>query len=480
MMHMAVSNLTLISVGSVVAFLGFMAALAVVGRVPLKYSIRNLIVRWPVTLLMAAAFTLVVALLTVMLAFVNGMYRLTEGSSQPGNVMVLSDGATDELFSNLGNGSDVKAIESLPSIVRDENNKPLASWEVYIVVNQEIENAQKVGRKRRFVQVRGVDDGVIAAKVHNMPLHEGGQWFSPAGSEDSSGNMVDDKAKQPLKISAALSCVVGPGITQAKLKEDRSPSGGGSMIQAVLGEGIARELGKDKGKPSLEIGDTFSLGPRVWIVKGIMQSAGSTFDSEVWAKRSLVGIWFGKENASTLVLRTENATAAHEMAEDLTKNYKKSAVQAQVESDYYDKLNATNLQFLLTIVIVTIIIAVGGVFGVMNTMFAAISQRTKDIGVLRIIGFTGWQVLVSFFLEALFLALVGGLLGCAIGSLSNGLTATSIVGSGGGGGKSVVLKLIVDMKILAAGMIISLAMGTIGGLIPALFAMRVRPLESLR
>ena len=83
--------------------------------------------------------------------------------------------------------------------------------------------------------------------------------------------------------------------------------------------------------------------------------------------------------------------------------------------------------------------AVGGVFGVMNTMFAAISQRIKDIGVLRILGFARWQILVSFFLESLVLALVGGLLGCALGSLADGWTATSIVCSGQGGGKSVVL-----------------------------------------
>ena len=78
--------------------------------------------------------------------------------------------------------------------------------------------------------------------------------------------------------------------------------------------------------------------------------------------------------------------------------------------------------------------AIGGVFGVMNTMFAAISQRIKDIGVLRILGFARWQVLASFFLEALILALVGGALGLALGSVSNGWTASSIVSSGQGGG----------------------------------------------
>src|SRR5215468_6779183 len=93
----------------------FLILLIVISKVPLGYNIRNLFVRWPITLLTALAFTLVVGLLTVMLAFVNGMSRLTEGSGHPGNVMILSDGATDELFSNLAK-SDTTNIERQPGV----------------------------------------------------------------------------------------------------------------------------------------------------------------------------------------------------------------------------------------------------------------------------------------------------------------------------------------------------------------------------
>jgi ABC-type antimicrobial peptide transport system permease subunit len=100
--------------------------------------------------------------------------------------------------------------------------------------------------------------------------------------------------------------------------------------------------------------------------------------------------------------------------------------------------------------------------------------------VLRILGFRRWQILVSFFLESLAIALLGGLLGCALGYLVDGLTATSIVTGSGGGGKTVILKLVVDLNILSAGLLFTLVMGAIGGLLPALSAMRLRPLESLR
>jgi ABC-type antimicrobial peptide transport system permease subunit len=147
----------------------------------------------------------------------------------------------------------------------------------------------------------------------------------------------------------------------------------------------------------------------------------------------------------------------------------------------HEKLNTTNQQFLVAILFVVVIIAIGGIFGIMNTMFAAISQRIKDIGVLRIIGFARWQILTSFFLESLFLALIGGIVGVSLGSLVHGSTATSMMSSGaGGGGKSVVLKLVVDANILLGGVLFSLAMGCLGGLLPALSAMRLKPLDAVR
>lgn len=425
--------------------IGLQAA-GVLRKVPFTYNVRNLMVRWRATLMTALAFIVVVGLMTIMLAFVNGMYRLTEASGRPENVIVLADGATDELFSNLGYGDISELGYFNKQVKRDGNGTPLASFEAYIVVNQPIENATKdSARKRRFVQVRGLNDAVIAGTVHKVDLKEG-QWFSEVG-----------------------------------VQERDSSAGGGNAIQAVLGEGIAREFGRDRGLPSLRAGDEFDLGPSKWVVVGIMNSGGMTFDSEVWAKRALAGQKFGKENTiTTVVVQTADADAAREVAADLTKNYKKPAVIAKVETEYYASLNGTNQQFLYSILFVTVVMAVGGIFGVMNTMFAAISQRTKDIGVLRILGYSRLQVLSSFFLESLLLALLGGLIGCAVGSLCHGWTATSIVGSGQGGGKSVVLKLVVDWRILAAGMGFALVMGTLGGLIPALSAMRLRALESLR
>jgi putative ABC transport system permease protein len=433
------------------AIVFLLALLLYASKVPLGYNVRSLIVRWRVTAMTALAFTLVVALLVVMLAFVNGMYRLTESSGQPGNVIVMADGATDELFSNLGRG-DITQLpyhpDCVPRVRRVQHNDkevPLASWEVYIVVNQPVPTPPGERQRRRFIQVRGIEDPVLSGQVHGLELYPDGNWFSPSGLHKSAQANAPD------------------------------------VIQGVLGEGIARDLGRDHGKERLEVGDYFELGDRQWVVTGIMKSLGSTFGSEIWAKRSLVGEKFGKDSYTSLVLRTPDAATAKELGELLSANFKNPAVKAQAEDEYYSKLSATNQQFLYAIVFVAAIMSVGGIFGVMNTMFAAISQRTRDIGVLRIIGFKPWQVLASFFVESLWIALAGGALGCAIGFLADGYTASSIVSGGqGGGGKSVVFKLTVDSQIVAVGMIFTLAMGGIGGLLPALSAMRLKPLDAIR
>jgi ABC-type antimicrobial peptide transport system permease subunit len=116
----------------------------------------------------------------------------------------------------------------------------------------------------------------------------------------------------------------------------------------------------------------------------------------------------------------------------------------------------------------------------MNTMFASIAARMKEVGVMRILGFKRWQILIAFMLESLTIAFIGGLVGCVLGSFANGIETTSTLSGGNGGGKSVTMKMIVDFQIIGAGMLFTLILGRLGGLVPALSAMRQEILESLR
>lgn len=433
---------------------GLLLLLLLANRVPLGYTLRNLSVRWLTTLLTVLAFVLVIGLMVVMLAFTTGMKRMMEDTGEPGNVMVLSEGADDESFSNIDVGEAAK-MESLPQVLRDTTGKrAVASRETYLIINQPVLHPKPGRPLSRFLQVRGIVDAGMAARVHNIELLGDGKWFSQAGTQE-----------HPDGSSKAA-----------------------SLIQVVLGEGVVRELAADrspeelasaKNKDRLDIGDQFLLGRRTCIVTGIMKSSGSTYNSEIWGKQDVVAPLFGKSAITTLVLRTADAQAAAQLRDYFKEKYKEGSVVARVEQEYYASLSETSKQFLFAIIFVTVVMAVGGVFGVMNTMFAAISNRIKDIGILRILGYSRWQILVSFLLESLVIALLGGLLGCAMGSLANGTMANSVLG-GGHGGKFVVLSLVVDANIWAAGMFLALLMGAIGGLLPAISAVRLKPLDALR
>lgn len=435
-----------------VSGLGLMVLLTLWGRVPLRYNLRNMTVRWRSTMLTAIGFVLVIGLLTVMLAFVNGMYQLTKSSGQPGNVLVISEGIQDETFSNLPLDT-ISDLVLQPGILRDEEtNTPLASPETYLVVVQPIEN-QNSGRAagRRFLQVRGVDDAPLAARVHGMSLLPGGSWLSREGVSSRGEGQPD-------------------------------------ALEAVIGVGMARELGSTrtkeefaaaKSKQRLDVGDFFTLGERRWMIVGVMAPTGSTFDSEIWAKRGIVAPMFGKNSYSSVILRADGPRGAKQLQKYLNEDYAKS-VQAYVETEYFAGLQGTSKQFLGVIIFFAAVMSVGGLFGVMNTMFATVAQRSRDIGVLRMLGYSRTEVLASFLVESLFLAMFGGGIGCLIGLFADGYEVKSILGSGQGGGKFVTLDMIVSGDILAVGLSVSLIIGAIGGLLPAISAMLVKPLYSLR
>lgn len=422
-----------------VSLFSLFVAIFPIPKVPLVYNLRNLQVRWLTALVTSIAIVLVVGLMTVMIAFVKGMDKLTEGSGRPDNILILADGATDEAFSRL----EPYSVQQLPQDVQNEiartsSGEYLFSKEVYVIVTHLAVNPTTGEKKRRFCQMRGVEDPRISAAVHDIELADvAGRksgWFSQSGEK-----------------------------------------------QIVLGHGVAKAFAKDIGKEIMEIDDKVTIGGIDWTVVGVMSPSSSTFGSEIWVKDTNVQQLFGRGNSySSYVVQVSDPRRTREAANAL-KNIGTTAFTVATERDYYAKMSQTNDQFRFAFYFIAIVMAIGGVLGVMITMFAAVSQRSRDIGVLRLLGYARWQILSSFMLETLAIGVLGGVLGVAIGSLSNGATVSSIVSSGpGGGGKSVVLQLTVDAALMMGGMLFALVMSAVGGFVPAIFAMRLRPLESLR
>ena len=302
--------------------------LLLIGKVPLAYNFRYLWVRKRDTALTAVAFTVVVALVVVLLAFVNGMYKLNETTGVPGNVLVMSEGSTDELFSNLARGGEVDDTMGV-HLTADEKGRPinggkgvgvargsfspdgklvrlpadaprdlpgavrLGSYESYIVMNQAVVTKPGEPPRRRFLQLRAFQDVRIGSAVHNIELEPGGKWFSGAGVE--SGTKAPD---------------------------------GLEYLQCCIGEGAAATLGEDARKPRLALGDTFELGDRWWKVIGLMRTRGTTYGSEMWAgiENPVVRATGKGDKYTTLVIRMadDSDASARAMAYHLNEEYTKA------------------------------------------------------------------------------------------------------------------------------------------------------------
>ncbi len=234
-------------------------------KVPPRYNLRNLQVRWLTTLVTALVFTVVTGALTGMLAFVTGMNRVTAGSGHPGNVLILSDGATDEAFSNLPMISTEELPDKLQAMIEKRDGEFMVSREVYVVVVYKIPNASAGGRQRRFVQMRGMVNMPIAAAIHEISLAEG-TWPSAAGAR---------------KVTVTRD---GTAVTA-------------DATEIVLGHGVAQAFGANVGKAILTPGDVVEIGNnRLWVVVGVMEPGTNTFGSEIWARHTIVQDTFGRNN----------------------------------------------------------------------------------------------------------------------------------------------------------------------------------------
>lgn len=381
--------------------------------IPLRYNARNLLVRWKTTLMTASGFTLVVAALVVMLAFITGIQAVCIVSGSPNNVLVLAKGANDEILSQIDSRT-ASEIESFRGILKDRQGKPIVSREQFMVIHRLIESQGVF----KFFQIRGVEE--TAFQIHDQVKIVEGRMYRPNQSE----------------------IIVGRGVL---------------------------------GDHQLKVGDNVNIGRKLWKVAGIFEANRSSLESEAWCDLSELSSQFRREGmCTTMVLPTASPEAATKLAEQLSAS-RTTQCSAQPEQTYYAK-QAENTEVMKTgALVIAWFMGLGAVFGVMNTMFAAIGQRRKDIAVLRIIGFQPWEIVISFLLEALLISAVGGALGISLGYLVNGVTTSTSVST-----HEVQVAFEVNQSTVIVASITTLLMGFFGGLFPALSVVRIKPLEALR
>jgi putative ABC transport system permease protein len=245
------------------------------------------------------------------------------------------------------------------------------------------------------------------------------------------------------------------------------------LAEAVVGRG-ARDA-----YVGLDLGATVRIGAGTWTIVGVFDGRGSAFDSEVWADAGILNGFYQRPPAvyqsATVRLRSPEDFPAFEAT---LKGDPRLTVQALREPAYYAK-QSEMVTRLITVLgtLIAVIMGLGAVFGALNTMYSAVSERSREIAVLRAIGFGGGAIVLSFFVEALLIALVGGLVGCVAVLPVNGLTTGTINWQTF---SHLAFAFRITPDLLAVGMAFALAMGAVGGLPPAIRAARANVAHTLR
>jgi len=385
--------------------------------IPLAYNLRSASERWSSSVVAVLGIAGTVGVFVSMLALARGFQATIASSGLPQNAIVQRSGADTEMTSVML-VDDVRLVEDAPQVARGGTG-PLVSPEVVVIAALPL----RKGDTDANVQIRGVSPRVLDVR-DNVRMVEG-RFLRPG------------------------------------------------LAEAVVGKGALAAY------QGLEMGSTVRIGAGTWTIVGVFDGQGTAFDSEVWADAAILNGFYQRPpsvfQTATVRLRSPADFPAFEAT---LKGDPRLNVQALREPDYYAKQSRV-VTTLITAVgsLIAVVMGLGAVFGALNTMYSAVSERSREIAVLRAIGFGGGAIVLSFFVESLLIALVGGLVGCVAVLPVNGLTTGTINWQTF---SHLAFAFRVTPDLLALGMLFALAMGAVGGLPPAIRAARANVAHTLR
>ncbi|HEV8317725.1 MAG TPA: ABC transporter permease [Vicinamibacterales bacterium] len=381
---------------------------------PLSYNVRSLYVRGRVTLLAIGGIALVVAVLIVLVAMAMGFRIALAATGSTDNAIVTQRGSTSELTSGMTReNANVLAVDA--RVRRDANGRPLASPEMVVVAALTRRDGPQVN-----VVIRGVTPQAFAVR-RGVRIVEG-RTFQPGLYEVIVGRKMFDRFE---------------------------------------GMGLGRAL---------------QLQRRSWTIVGVFEANGSGFESEIWGDVDVMTPAFNRIGYQSITLTMQDPSAIRAFNDELQRN-PRMQVQAIQERQYYeDQSGAVSGALLALAGFVAIVMGIGAVFGAMNTMYAIVAARTREIGTLRALGFSRIAILTAFVIESTFLAIVGGALGCVLALPANGISSAA----GGANFAEVAFAFRITTLAIVAGMVLAALMGIAGGLLPASRAARVPITAALR
>jgi putative ABC transport system permease protein len=386
--------------------------------IPFQYSLRSVAVRKGSSAMAVGGIALVVIVFVTLLSLAAGFRQVVESSGSPHNVIVVRKGADAELQSQVMRDT-ARIIGELP-LVAKESGRPLVVFESVLILAR-----PKQGGGETNVTIRGAPP--MAPVVHEGVRLTEGRWYKPGSNE------------------------------------------------AVIGVGLARRL-KD-----VAVGRTMTIGRNAWHIVGTFEADRSSLESELWMDGDLLQSAFHRDGVFQSV-RFRAAGDAAKAVEELTKlidtDPRLRSVQAMTEKEYYRKQSKL-MSDLITILggMLTGIMSIGAIAGAMNTMYAAVSQRKREIGCMLAMGFTPEAVWLAFVIESLVLAALGAILGCAVSLTLNGMKTGM---TNWATFSETAFEFLVTPEILATATILSMLMGFVGGLLPAFRAARMKVVSALR
>ena len=385
--------------------------------IPIVYNLSSARERWISSVVAVLGIAGTVGVFVAMLALARGFKAALVSSGLPENA-IIERGGSDTAMTSIISVDDVRIAENAPQVAREED-QPLVSPEVVVIAPVPLRDTGTDAN----VSVRGVWQRARA-------VHKGVQ-----------------------------------------IVEGRFLRAG--VAEAVIGRGAQRAYA------GLDLGATVRLGAGTWTIVGVFDAKGSAFDSEVWADASVLDSFYKRPTnifqSATARLRSAGDFQAFK---DLLEHDPRLNVSVEKESEYYAKQSQV-VTTLITVLgsLVAVIMGLGAVFGALNTMYSAVAERAREIAVLRAIGFGGGTVVLSFFVEALIIAFVGGLIGCIAVLPVNGITTGTMNWQTF---SHLAFAFRITPGLLGLGMLFALLMGAVGGLPPAVRAARANVATALR
>ena len=382
---------------------------------PVNYSLRNALVRWRSTIATVLGIALVVFVFVLLQSLAAGIEKISSNTGDPRNVMVVRKGSTAESASLISRQT-LTEIRYFEEIARNKNGDPVISADVLVLVN--------LKRRNENGEANVLLRGVTARGMELRPQVKlaAGRWFEPGRRE--------------IVVSAKLA----------------------------------------KRFANFDIGSSFKTGSATFTVVGWLEAGGSAFDSECWLDADECRSIFERDMYSSFLIRPANESAGEQLIQRIETD-RRFKLKAEKEVEYYRKQTMTAAPIKWLGGFLAVMMSVGAVFAAMNTMYAAVGARTREIGTLRVLGFRRRAVVAALLLEGGFLALIGGMIGCAVAFYWNGYTTATM---GFETFSEIVFEFSVTPGLIVKGLVFAVVVGLIGTLFPAIRASRLPVIEALK